>query len=320
VVQTSRRWHDGFMSKPAAKTMSPASWVALIVLSLVWGSSFLFGRIAVMEIPPLTLTLLRVGLAAITLNVLLLVMQSRVTHTPGLWRDFTVMGLLNNIIPFTLIFYGQQEIGAGLAAIVNAMTPIWTVLIAHLTTADERFSRGKAIGIFLGFYGVALLIGSAALAGLEASAWAQMAILGATISYGVASVFGRRFTDVPPIQTARGQLTTSTVLMLPLALFVERSWTLAMPSLGVWAAVVALAVLCTAFAYILFFRILAQAGATNVALVTFLIPPSAILMGVLFLGETLELRHAIGFALILAGLIAIDGRAAQTFTARRGVR
>lgn len=298
--------------------MSPASWIALIVLSLIWGSSFMFGRIAVMEIPPITLAFLRVALAAITLNVVLLFMQNRATHTPRLWRDFAIMGLLNNIIPFTLIFNGQQEIGAGLAAIVNAMTPIWTVLIAHVSTLDERLSRTKFIGIALGFSGVALLIGSAAFAGLEASAWAQLSVLGATISYGFSGVFGRRFANVPPIQTARGQLTTSTIILLPLALIVERSWTIAMPSLAAWGAVVGIAILCTTFAYILFFRILAQAGATNVALVTFLIPPSAILMGALFLGEALELRHAIGFTLILAGLIAIDGRAAQVFAARRG--
>ncbi len=218
------------------------------------------------------------------------------------------MGTLNNIVPFALIFNGQQEIGAGLAAIVNAMTPIWTVLIAHWTTADERMHPRKVFGIAAGFAGVAVLIGTAAFAGLQASALAQLSVLGATISYGVATIFGRRFAAVPPVETARGQLTASTILMLPILLLFEAPWNAAMPSMTAMAATVALAVICTALAYILFFRILASAGATNVSLVTFLIPPSAILLGIVFQGEQIALRHGMGLALILVGLLAIDGR------------
>ena len=292
-----------------APRMGPAEWGLLILLSLVWGGSFLFGRIAVQEVPPMTLVLLRVGLAAVALNLWLLFCARHAGRLP--WRNFLVMGLLNNIVPFGLIFIGQQEIGAGLAAIVNALTPVWSMLFAHRLTADERLSTHKVVGVALGLAGVAVLVGSAAWAGLSASAWAQLAVVGATISYGLASVFGRRFAGLPAVQTARGQLTASTLLMIPIAAVADRFWTLTLPGVAATISIILLAVVCTAWAYILFFTILQRAGAVNAALVTLLIPPSAAFLGFLFLGETLALRHLAGMALILAGLIAIDGRLAK---------
>ncbi|MDD9909148.1 MAG: DMT family transporter [Ahrensia sp.] len=287
--------------------MEAQDWALLVVLSLIWGASFLFARIAVLEVPPLMLVFWRVALAALALN-LFVALSSRLRFGDRrLWLNFAGMGLLNNIIPFSLIFYGQQEIGAGLAAIVNAMTPIWTALIAHASTQDERLSGNKLIGIVLGFTGVAVLIGSAALQGLAASALAQLAVLGATLSYGVASVFGRRFKSVPPLQTARGQLTASTILMLPIPMIAGAS-AFALPSAQAIWSVVLLAIVCTALAYLLFFRILSRAGALNISLVTFLVPLSAIALGIVVLGETLHLRHLMGLAIILAGLVAIDGR------------
>lgn len=292
--------------------MTHQDWLLLVLLSLVWGGSFLLARVAVQEIPPLTLVFLRVALAAITLNLVLPFLRiGKAVHSVGLWRDFAMMGLLNNIIPFSLIFYGQQEIGAGLAAIVNAMTPIWTVLIAHHFTSDERLSVNKMTGVMLGFTGVAVLIGTAALTGLSGAVLAQVAVLGATISYGLAGVFGRRFAGVPPVETARGQLTMSAIIMLVVAAFADKLWTLPMPSATAMGSVITLAIVCTAFAYILFFRILARAGATNIALVTFLVPVWAIIFGIVLLGEQFFARHIAGMILILAGLLLIDGRLFQ---------
>ena len=288
--------------------MQTKDWAALGLLSLIWGATFLFGRIAIAELPPLTLTLARVAIAAIVLNIVLIFMSTNYRQTQTMWTNFAIMGVLNNIIPFGLIFYGQQEIGAGLASIINAMTPIWTLIIAHLATSDEKMSGQKTLGILFGFAGVGVLIGLDAFNGFGSSVVAQVAVLGATISYGFAAVFGRRFVGVPPVQTARGQLTMSSLILLPLALFIDQPWTLQAPSTQTILSVLALAIVCTAFAYILYFRILQSAGAVNAALVTFLIPPSAILLGILFLGETLVLREITGIVLIMTGLIIIDGR------------
>ena len=290
---------------PAPLRMGPVEWTLLVLLSLVWGASFLFGRVIVAEVPPLTATWLRVALAASALWIALPFFV-RVSG-PLPWRRFAVMGLLNNAIPFTLILYGQTAIGAGLAAIVNAMTPIWTVLLAGTVTDDERLSSAKLAGVALGFAGVAVLIGAAALEGLEASVWAQVAVLGATVSYACAGLYGRRFRDVAPALTARGQLTMAALIMLPLALL-DRPWTLLWPSAEVVWSMALLATMSTALAYILFFTILARAGATNVLLVTFLVPLSAIALGALFLDEVLAPRHLVGLVLIVGGLALIDGR------------
>ena len=292
----------------ATSKMTTQIWAMIFVLAFVWGGSFLFARIAVLEIPPLTLVFLRVAMASMALNLFLMIRPSRHQHTLALWRDFAVMGVINNIIPFGLIFYGQLEIGAGLAAIINAMTPIWTVVVANFLTVDERFTAQKIVGVMLGFSGVAILIGMSALDGLQASTIAQLAVLGATISYAFAGVFGKRFTHIPAVETARGQLTMSGLLIIPLMLLIEQPWQLAMPSQAAIWSVVALAIICTAFAYLLFFEILSRAGAVNVSLVTFLIPPSAIVLGMAVLGEQLELFDLIGMAIIMMGLIVIDGR------------
>ena len=285
--------------------MGPVEWALLVALSIVWGGSFLFGRVIVAEVPPLTATWLRVALAAATLWIALPLLAKPEADLP--WGRFAVMGLLNNAIPFSLILYGQTAIGAGLAAIVNAMTPVWVVLIANWWTTDERLTTSRLVGVALGFAGVAILMGWAALEGLAASVWAQLAVLGATVSYAVAGLYGRRFSDVPPAHTARGQLTMSTLILLP-ALLVDRAWMSPLPSGGVVWSMLALAVLSTALAYILYFTILARAGATNVLLVTFLVPLSAIILGTTFLDEVLLPRHALGLLLILAGLACIDGR------------
>ena len=288
--------------------MQTQDWGALVLLSLIWGATFLFGRIAIVELPPLTLTFARVMIAAVVLNVALSVFQNDFQQSKSLWISFGIMGILNNLIPFGLIFYGQQEIGAGLASIINAMTPIWTLIIAHQLTGDERLSKQKSIGVTFGFVGVAILIGWDAFKGLDGSVLAQIAVLGATISYGFAAVFGRRFASVPPIQTARGQLSMSTLILLPVVFWIDQPWSLPIPSTTTIWAVLALAVVCTAFAYILYFRILTRAGAVNASLVTFLIPPSAIVLGVIFLNESFSIREFLGIALIMTGLIIIDGR------------
>jgi drug/metabolite transporter (DMT)-like permease len=302
------------------KRMGPIEWSLLIVLAIIWGGSFFFIGIAVKALPPFTIVALRVTTAAIVLSLFMLAMGMRMPREPRLWTALFGMGLLNNLVPFSLIVWGQTHIASGLASILNAATPLFAVLIAHFLTDDEKITPGRLAGVSTGLAGVVLMIGPDALKGLGTSAIAQVAVLGAAISYAYAGVFGRRFRvlGLAPLATATGQVTASAVMLMPLAILVDQPWTLPMPDWSVWAAVIALAVICTALAYFLYFRLLATAGATNLMLVTFLIPVSAIVLGTTILGERLELKHFFGMGLIGLGLAAIDGRPFSFF--RRGRR
>lgn len=288
--------------------MNLQNWALLILLATIWGGSFLFGRIIVAEMPPLTLVFWRVFLGGLALYIYLYFYPSNFKITPRHWLMFAIMGVLNNIIPFALIFYGQLEIGAGLASIINAMTPICTLLIAHFATQDEKIVKHKFFGIVICFGGVALLIGVPNLENISGTFLAQISVLGATISYGCASVYGRRFANIPPLETSKGQLCMSTIIMLPIVLFVDKIWQLEVPSLTVIFCILALALVCTAFAYLLFFTILARAGAVNVSLVTLLVPISSILLGTTILGESLTLSQFVAMFIILGGLLIVDGR------------
>ncbi|MDH3230045.1 MAG: DMT family transporter [Alphaproteobacteria bacterium] len=288
-------------------------WALLVVLSLLWGGSYFFVEVALAALPPFTLVLLRVALAAAGLHLFLRVGGTGMPSGRGVWLAFFGMGLLNNAIPFSLIVWGQTQIASGLASILNATAPLFTALVAHAATRDEQLTGGRLAGVVIGFAGVVAMLGPEALAGLGDDLLAQIACLAAALSYAFAGVFGRRFArlGVRPAQTAAGQVTASSLLLLPLVLLVDRPWTLAMPGPGAWAAVVALALLSTALAYILYFRILSTSGATNLLLVTLLIPVTAILLGVFILGERLEAVHLAGMALIALGLAVLDGRPAR---------
>ena len=300
----------------AVAVMAWLDWVLLTCLSILWGGSFLFGKMALGSFPPFTIVAGRVSLACLTLAVILRVMGTALPRGWALWRALYGMGLLNNAIPFSLIIWGQTQLGAGLASIINAMTPLFTVVVAHALTRDEKLNTGKIIGVSLGIIGVAVLINPESKDGHPL---ALMSCLGAAISYGFASVWGRRFRqmDVTPIQTAFGQVTASATMMIPLALWIDHPWLLDQPTDKAMASLLVLGICCTGIAYILFFQVLARAGATAASLVTFMIPPSAIAMGVLVLGESLGLAQLIGMALIGAGLAAVDGRPVRWFAAQR---
>ena len=290
--------------------MTPLEWLLLLTLSVLWGGSFFFGKVALAELPPLTLVLGRVALAAVALNLIVVATGHRMPRDVRLWGAFLVMGALNNFIPFSLIFWGQTEITSSLASILNATTPLWTVVLAHVLTDDERLNSNKLTGVFFGLLGVVVMIGPAALGGLGLNILAQLAVLGAALSYAFAGIFGRRFRrlGVLPLVTASGQLTGSTLMIFPIALVVDKPWTLPALSSTTWGAVTGLALLCTALAYVIYFRLLASAGATNLLLVTFLIPVSALTLGTTILGERLEPRQLAGMVMIGLGLAAIDGR------------
>jgi drug/metabolite transporter (DMT)-like permease len=300
------------------RTMGAMEWALLIVLSVLWGGSFFFAEVALVELRPFTVVLCRVGFAALVLVAVVYATGQRLPRRGGLWGAFFVMGALNNLIPFTLIVWGQTHIASGLASILNAATPLFTVVLAHLLTHDEKMTPNRLAGVVLGLAGVAVLIGPEVLRGLGFHLVAQLAVLGAALSYAFAGIFGRRFRGEPPLVVAAGQVTATTVMILPIALFADRLWAVPLPGATTWAAIAGLAVLSTALAYVIFFRILATAGATNLLLVTLLIPVSAILLGTAILGERLAFGHLAGMALIGLGLAAIDGRPLKALRRRRG--
>lgn len=305
---------------PRSDGMSAADWGRLLLLGLLWGASFFFTRIAVGEVAPLPLVLLRVGIAALALQLYLaLAGPSFGLALPHL-GTFAGLALLNNIIPFGLIFTSQTVVGAGLASVLNATTPFWTLLVMSAFSADEKLSVNKLAGVGLGVAGAAVTVGPGLAANLGGPAWAKLALLGAALSYAFALLYARRFRGLPAPIIATGQLSMSTVMMAPIILLAYDPAAMLPRSMAVWAAVLALALFSTAFAYLLYFRLLTTAGATNASLVTLVVPASAILLGVTFLGESLEPFEAAGMALIGFGLVMIDGRLPRFFVKKRNRR
>lgn len=285
--------------------MSVRNWLRLLVLSVLWGGSFLFVEIALTGLPALSIAMARVGLAALILAAVLRASRQAVPRGAGTWAALAVMGLVNNAIPFTLFALAQGQITGAWAAILNATTPLFALVVAHLATADERITRPKALGLVLGLAGVVVMTG-----GGGGAVGPTLMCLAAGLCYALAGVWGRRFRRIglTPVSTAFGQLACSTLILLPFCLIVDQPWRLAMPAAQVLGALVGIATLSTALAYVLFFRLLAEAGAVNLLLVTFLIPVSATALGAALLDERLTLPQIAGFGLIVLGLSVIDGR------------
>ncbi|MFY7777350.1 MAG: DMT family transporter [Elstera sp.] len=301
------------MSTPQAPLMTASDWAILVLLSFLWGGSFLFAKIAVAEVPPFTIVLIRVAGGALVLAVAVKFLGLGMPRERAVWARFLTLSMLSNVIPFSLIVYGQTQIGAGLASILNATTPLFTLIVTHLVTQDEKLTPMRLAGVMAGFAGVTIMLGPSAASGLSGPLLAQLAVLLAAFSYGWAGWYGRRLTGLHPLQAALGQVTTSSLVMLPLALLVEHPWALPMPSTAAVASLAGLAIFSTALAYGLYFRVLARVGAGNASLVTFLIPPSALLMGIVFLDEHLTLWQGAGMVGIGAGLALVDGRLIRKF-------
>ena len=293
-------------SNPLA--MTGIAWLQLLLLGAIWGGSFFFARVAVQVVPPLTLVLFRVAVAALALHLYLLGRNIRFWDYRQHALEFAGLGLLMNVIPFSLLFIGQTVLGAGVESILNATTPIWTVVVAAVLTVDEKVTLNKLAGILLGIFGLIVMIGPGALTGLGGPLWAELAVIGATLSYAFAGILAKRFKGVPPTVTSTGQMTASTLIMLPLVLVYDGVPDIASIDTGIWLAILGLGLLSTAFAYILYFSIVRTAGATNASLVTLIVPVSAILLGTIFLGEHLAAHDFMGMALIALGLLTIDGR------------
>jgi drug/metabolite transporter (DMT)-like permease len=292
------------------RAMTAREWGLLALLSLLWGGSFFLIGVAIKELPPLTLVTLRVGLAAALLWASAPFLGVALPRSAKAVATVAVLGFGNCALPFALIAWGQTHLPSGLASILNAATPLFSVLAAHVLTAEEKLSGLKVFGTVAGLTGVAWLIGPDLLTGAGANLWAELAVLAAALAYALSAIFGRRVRalGLRPVDVATGQLTAATLYLAPLALVIDRPWTLLAPSAATIAAVLAIAAFSTALAYVVYFRILAGAGATNVLLVTLLVPATSVVLGALFLHERLAGRQFLGFALIALGLAFIDGR------------
>ena len=293
--------------------MGAAEIIMLVGLSVLWGGSFFFFEILLEQWKPLTIVTLRVAMAALVLWVIVFMRRVPLPKNQAAWFALFVIAILNNIIPFTLIVWGQTHITAGLSSILNATTPFFTVVVAGALLADERLTKGKMLGVLLGIIGVVVMIGPEVLVNgfRSGNVLGQLAVMGAAISYAFAGVWSRRFKTmgITPIIIAAGQTLLATIMLLPLALYFETPAEAVLSAdRSIWAAAIGLAVFSTALAYLLYFRLVANAGATNASLVTFLIPISAILLGVIFLAEPFTGPQAIGMALIGLGLLIMDGR------------
>ena len=299
--------------------MNRSDWLILGILALIWGGAFFFIGVAVRHVQPLTYVWLRLTIAAAGLWAYVQFRGEKLGLPRQVWASIILLAILNNALPFALFGWSQTHIASGLASILNATTPIWGVVVAHFLTHDERMSLRKVAGVLLGFGGVAVMIGPSLLSNIGTSGLAELACVAASLSYALAAVWARRFRKqgISPLSVTTGQLTAGALLMFPVSMIVDRPWTHVFPPLTAWGAIAALALLCTAFGYVLYFRLIATSGATNALLVTLLVPPVAILLGGMFLGETLAPQDFAGLALIAFGLAAIDGRVLGMIGAKR---
>jgi drug/metabolite transporter (DMT)-like permease len=292
--------------------MRTQDWLLLVFLSVLWGATFFFIAVANPEVPPFTLVLARVAIAALVLVPFVFLLGYRLPANLPDWQPFIVQAIINNVVPFTLMVYGQQRIASGLAAVLNATTPLFTLIVARLF-AGEVLNASKVLGVLLGVGGVAVLMGPEALIANASSVIGMLCILAGALSYAFSALWMRRLRHIPPLVSSAAQLTCASILLLPMAAFLDRFWLLPQPSGPAILAVLGLAVFSTALAYIVFFRINATAGPSNVMLVTLLIPVTATALGVLVLGETLTLHQIAGALIIASGLVVIDGRLLARF-------
>ena len=270
------------------RPMNGREWLLLLALSGLWGSSFFFYKIMNQTLAPFTIVLGRMGIAALVLNALL-ALRGQPLGRAAPWGGLLVLSLFNGVLPFSLFAWAETRVSSGTAAMLNATTPLFSVMLAH-ALRTERLSWSRAAGVLLGLLGVAVLIGPAAF------------------SYALAGPLARRLRGLSPLQVAAGQLAAGGLVLLPLASVTDRFWALPMPGAPVWGALLGISLLGTALGYLLFFRLMSTAGPTNAMLVTFLLPVSALLLGRLCLGEQVAGRSYAGMALIGAGLAVLDGR------------
>ena len=296
-------------------TLTAGDWARLLSLALLWGGAYFLTRIALTEVPPLTIVFARVGIAALTLWAAMVVLRVPLPLDARVWGVMAVLGLINNAAPFALIAWGQQFVGTAVAAIVNGVTPLFTLVIAHFVLPGERLTARRVAGLLLGLAGVAVLVGPDALAGLGQSTIGTLALLGGALLYGFAIVYARLHSGLHPALLSAGQMTIATLMIAPLAIGLDRPWTLS-PSLPALGAMALLGIASSGLGYLLYFRLIRDVGASNASLVTLMNPIFAALLAALILAEWPGPNAWAGFALIATGLLVVDGRVLRAL--RRG--
>ncbi|HBX37387.1 DMT family transporter [Pseudohongiella sp. SYSU M77423] len=286
--------------------MTLREWFWIVFLGAVWGGSFIFNALLIRELSPLWVTAFRVGIGALGCWLFLMAMRKAVPRDPVLWLKLGLLGVLNYAIPFALFPLAQAQLASGVAAIINALTPIMTVIVSHFWLNGERMTWSKTVGVVAGFSGVAILASPALLADGNSRVWAIGACLLATLCYALALNIVRSFRHVEPTALTSIALTGSAVAAIPVALAADGLPVMVMPSS--WAAALAIGLISTAFTFQIMYRLLPLVGATNFSTTTLIAPISAIILGTLFLGETILPSHLLGMAVIFLGLTFIDGR------------
>lgn len=277
----------------------------LLVLGSVWGSSYLFIKVAVAEIPTLTLVGGRLLLAAVILWTLLLVLGHSIPRGWKLWRAYAFMGFFSGALPYSLIAWGETTIPSGLAALLQATMPLFTVILAHFLARDERLSAVKVLGVIVGLVGVGVLMLPDLRQGASANVLGQLAIVGSSVSYAAATVFARNeLSKEPALVSTTGQITMGAVFMLPLSLLLDRPFDLS-PSLPVLASWLGLVILGTVVAYVIYYALIERASATFVSTVTYIIPVNGLILGALVLAEPMNLNVWLSLGLILVGVLMV---------------
>lgn len=291
--------------------MKLADWLLLLLLSLLWGGSFFFNEIVLRQLAPFTLVFARVSLAAIFLWIFIFFSRGKKSFastkiSKQLIITSLVLGIFNNFVPFSLIVWGQQFIEGGEASIINAAAPLFSAILGQFIRGGEKLTKNRIIGLIVGWFGVFLLVGQSG--SLEAGniLYGRLAVLGASLCYALGALYGKRF-NFPPIVLSAGMLSAAAIYLLPFVIFIDKPWGINIET-GTLLSMISISLFSTALAYLIYFKLLVRVGATNLLLVTFLIPLTALILGLLFLGETPGWRAYLGFGIITAGLLIVDGR------------
>jgi drug/metabolite transporter (DMT)-like permease len=297
----------------ARNQMSPLDWAMLGLCAIAWGSAYTFNKIAISELPPLTITAARLPIAALFLFSLCLATRTILPPFGRAWAPFFVFTLLSNVTPFLFVLRGQRDTASGLAAVIGATTPLFVMLLAHVWTADEKLAPRKVVGVATGLAGVGIVMGPAAWT-WTGDATAKFALIFASVLYAIGAIYSKRLVAYPPLTLATLQMTCGSLITVPLALLWDKPWSMATPSRAAVGAIAGTAIIGSSLAAITYFHVLRRAGATNAMLVTLLVPVTPILLGSILFGESLLPREIIGALIIALALLIIDGRLVQLWT------